>query len=298
MDDLFLKLRRADPHRFALAPLLGLTAGFLANRAHGGAIGYVLLAEMMAGALLTTFGVFVLANARAMFAERAAQLARQQASADAQLLAAERARHRRETAVQARVAASTQKVLLLRDELIAARDEGRQLRQSVYALTGKLTARRDSEVSLNGVSLSEALTLLAEQRNLAREAQARIATLEAAQAALVQQQVEIGRKAAQEAEEVKASLLKLSITDSQRLRNATAPENDQSGRIIELEARIKRLARELESLSGRLAASPAQEAGIASVVKAGGTSDNARIGFLQAMLDANKTLRRQISEAA
>jgi hypothetical protein len=242
--------------------------------------------------------VFVLANARAMFAERAAQAARQQASADAQLVAAERARHRRETAVQARVAASTQKVLLLRDELIAARDEGRQLRQSVYALTGKLTARRDSEVSLNGVSLSEALTLLAEQRNLAREAQARIATLEAAQAALVQQQVEIGRKAAQEAEEVKASLLKLSITDSQRLRNATAPENDQSGRIIELEARIKRLARELESLSGRLAASPAQEAGIASVVKAGGTSDNARIGFLQAMLDANKTLRRQISEAA
>lgn len=293
MDDLFLKLRRADPHRFALAPLLGLTAGFLANRAHGGAVGYLLLAEMMAGALLTTFGVFVLANARAMFAERAAETARRQASADAQLVAAERARHRRETAVQARVAASTQKVLLLRDELAAARDEGRMLRQSVHALTGKLGARRDSEVSL-----SEALTLLAEQRNLAREAQARIATLEAAQAALVQQQVEIGRKAAQEAEEVKASLLKLSISDSQRLRNAAAPENDQSGRIIELEARIKRLARELESLSGRLAASPAQEAGIASVVKAGGTSDNARIGFLQAMLDANKTLRRQISEAA
>lgn len=293
MDDLFLKLRRADPHRFALAPLLGLAAGFLANRAHGGGLGYIMLGEMLAGAVLTTFGVFVLANARALFAERAQRNAQIARRANNVLLKAERARHARETAVQARIAESRRTVLVLRDELAEARTEGRALRQSVSALAGRLRQTTSSEMNL-----SEALAMISEQRNLAREAQARIASLEAAQAALIEQQVEIGRKAALEANEVKASLLQLAITDSQRQRNVAAPDNDQSGRIIELEARIKRLARELESLSGRLSASAPVEAGVASSVSAGGTKDNARVGFLQAMLEANKTLRRQIQEAA
>jgi len=80
------------------------------------------------------------------------------------------------------------------------------------------------------------------------------------------------------------------------MRNMQGPENDQSGRIIELETRIHRLAREIEALSRRNA--PVAEAGVASLVAADGTKDKARIGFLQAMLDANKTLRRQIREAA
>jgi hypothetical protein len=75
-----------------------------------------------------------------------------------------------------------------------------------------------------------------------------------------------------------------------------APENDQSGRIIELETRIHRLAREIEALSKRQTG--VVETGTASLVAAGGTQEKARIGFLQAMLDANKTLRKQIKDAA
>jgi len=132
------------------------------------------------------------------------------------------------------------------------------------------------------------------EQHLATEAASRLAVMESAQEALRQESVELNRRAIQEAEEVKASL-RLAISDSTRERNLAAPQGDQSGRIIELEARIRRLAREIERLSERQPV--VGEAGQASLVKPGGTQDQARIGFLKAMLDANKTLREHMKAA-
>jgi hypothetical protein len=133
-----------------------------------------------------------------------------------------------------------------------------------------------------------------ESEGLSGEAQKRIAALEAAQQALLSQSVEADTRALREADELKASLRQLAISESTRQRNAEGPENDQSGRIIELESRIRRLAREIEKLSNR---QPAAHAGHAGSAPQAAASD-AKVGFLRAMLDANKTLRRQIKEAA
>jgi hypothetical protein len=141
-------------------------------------------------------------------------------------------------------------------------------------------------------SVIERVRGLEETALLAREASERLVAIEQAQASLRQQQVEIDRRAAREAEEVKASLRQFTVTESQRQRNMQAPDNDQSGRIIELETRISELAGELQRLSGRSPAAgeaqPSTEA----------PADEARAGFLRAMLEANKTLRDRIREAA
>jgi hypothetical protein len=122
------------------------------------------------------------------------------------------------------------------------------------------------------------------------EAAEKLRALEIAQESLRRESVELGRRAMQEAEEAKASLRML-ISDSQRARNASAPENDQSARIIELEQRIQRLSHEIERLSQRAPAA-------AEVPAPASKATEARAGFLKAMLDANVTLRRQIKEAA
>lgn len=254
MDAFITQMAKFDPHRLTLAPLFGLLAGFLANRALGGETGWMLAAQMVAGAALVTLGACVASNVSKLLEEQE--------------------REQQLAAVQADQAVQVQHIGLVQAEAERYRLE-RYFREQVLA------ANRRAEAY-------ERKLLQTETRGLPVDIAARLAAIEAAQQQMRVEHVEISRKAAMEAEQVKASLLQLAITESQRQRNVAAPENDQSGRIIELEARIHRLARELESLSSRQVAAAGQ--GPSHAPQAG--PDKARMGFLQAMLDANKTLRQ------
>jgi hypothetical protein len=295
MDSFIARLQRLDPHRIALAPLLGLLAGFLLNRAHDGATGWTMLAEMLLGAMFVTFGAALLANVRRLMAERDRQatMAAQQADAMAMarrqsLVEAEAERYRIERYFREQVINAAQRAERLEQDLLEQRGEANALRRAMADL------QRTPQAEFG--SLAARLEKLEASTRFSEEARRKVAALEAAQEQMRLQQVALDRKAASEAEELKASLLQLAISESQRMRNMNAPENDQSGRIIELETRIHRLAREIEALSKRQTG--VVETGTASLVAAGGTQEKARIGFLQAMLDANKTLRKQIKDAA
>jgi hypothetical protein len=294
MEDFIARVQRLDPHRLALAPLLGLLAGFLLNRAHDGSTGWTLLAEMLLGALFVTFAAAVLANVRRMMADRdrEAVLAAQYADAQAiarrgALVEAEAERYRIERFFREQVINAALRAERLEQDLLEQRGEANALRRAMFELQ-----RPAGEFG----SLAARLEKLEAATRLSEEARRKVDALEQAQAEMRTQQVTLDRRAAAEAEELKASLLQLAISESQRMRNMSAPENDQSGRIIELETRIHRVAREIEALSQRQTG--VVETGTASLVKPGGTQEKARIGFLQAMLDANKTLRKQIKEAA
>ncbi|MBX3459880.1 MAG: hypothetical protein KF696_07930 [Planctomycetes bacterium] len=292
-------LARID-RRLAVAPFLGLLAGFLINRARGGEMGLALLYEMIFGALIVGVGGVLLQQAARLRAEREAEAARQfnalAAQASARRLAlveAETARYRTERMLHEQALQANLRAEHLAIELDQQRSQTGALQQALSALASRVgTSDQSAELQ----KATRRIEKLEAESLAARQARERLAALEAAQDALRRESVEVGMRAMQEAEEVKASLLQLSITESQRRRNIAAPENDQSGRLIELEARIKRLAFEIERLSSRNVATV--DDGEASLVKAGGTQDQARIGFLRAMLDANKVLRQQIRSAA
>jgi hypothetical protein len=235
--------------RILVAPFLGALAGFLLNRARGGAEGYAMLVEMLVGA-----GAVM---AVAWVVHRLGRLTHEVAA-------------RRVAALEALVASEAERYRFQRMVL----DQVAQAETRRPDLTGVIARVRSLE----------------EESRLASEARERLAAIEQAQESLRAQQVEIDRRAAREAEEVKASLRQFTVTDSQRQRNMAAPDNDQSGRIIELEARIQELAGELQRLSGR---SPA-----ATQAADPAPADQARAGFLRAMLEANKTLRDNIRDAA
>lgn len=292
MENLLARLQKADPYRISLAPLLGLLAGFLVNRAHGGEAGWALLAEMLLGSLFLTFAAAVLANISQLLQDRdrhalqAAQQAAQRAEARRQsLIEAESERFRFERFFREQVLNATLRAERLEQALVEQRSEAAALRQAMSRL-------EVGQPRLEIGALAARLEKLENATRVAEEARAKIIALEHAQEQMRAQQVALDRRAAQEAEELKASLLQLAISESQRMRNMAAPENDQSGRIIELESRIHRLAREIEALSSRRETVSAEPAAKAAA------PDKARIGFLQAMLDANKTLRKQIKDAA
>lgn len=258
-----------------VAPFLGALAGFLVNRAHGGEPGWLLVAEMAVGTVL-----FTLAGACGAIVGQASRVAaRRYASvqqesnleqliwSEADAYASARARYEDSIIEQLQTQA-------LREELERNRRNTRKLADALTAVVSHVQSRRAVP---------------------ADEAQIRIRALEAAQHELAARQVELDRKTMREAEEVKSTLLSLSISESQRQRNVVG-DGDQSGRLIELEARIRKLSAEIERLSLRQPSTP--EEGQASKVAAGGTGDGARIGFLKAMLEANQTLRRRIQEAA
>jgi hypothetical protein len=294
METLTQRLRRLDAHHYVVAPVLGLLAGFLVNRAHDGNTGWALFAEMLLGALVVSFAAAVFANVRKLIEERDAQatVARREELQQAQarrsaLIEAEAERYRIERAFREQVLNAAQRTERLEVELHQQRGEANALRRAMASWQ-----RTPAEIG----TLAARLEKLESASRITEEARAKVTALEQAQEQMRMQQVAFDRKSASEAEELKASLLQLAISESQRMRNMNAPENDQSGRIIELETRIHRLAREIEALSKRSA--PVAEAGVGSLVQPGGTQNKARIGFLQAMLDANKTLRNQIKDAA
>jgi len=274
-----------------VAPFIGALAGFLFNRMHAGSTGWALIGEMFAGALLCTIGAAILSQLDALSREsRRRSLLRQlaQAKQDAALVNA-----RRNALIEAEQTRYFENRVLIERQLVADR--------RAQGLEAELSETRRDTVKLANVVAG----LVSHMRNqsggievihLAQEAKARMAALEVAHRELETRQVELDRKTATEAEEVKTRLLQLSISDSQRQRNVAAPEVEGSGRLIELEARIKKLAREIERLSIRQPSST--EAGEASKVAQGGTQNGARLGFLKAMLEANQTLRKQIQEAA
>ncbi|MCA8914555.1 MAG: hypothetical protein KDB90_04015 [Planctomycetes bacterium] len=294
MESFVARMQKLDAHRLALAPLLGLLAGFLVNRAHDGSAGWALLAEMGAGAIMVSFGAAVMSNVSRLMEDRdqeAALLAtaEQQAVLERKraMVEAEAERYRIERFFREQIISVAQRAERLEHDLTAQRAEADVLRRMVAN-----AAPRQAHHDIG--ALASRLEKLETANRLADEAREKIAALETAQEQMLRQQVALDRRASAEAEELKASLLQLAITESQRLRNMAAPENDQSGRIIELESRIHRLAREIEAISSR---QPAQQA-IGTASSANAAPEKARIGFLQAMLDANKTLRKQIKEAA
>ncbi|MBE7492400.1 MAG: hypothetical protein HS108_11665 [Planctomycetes bacterium] len=269
-----------------VAPFLGALAGLLFHRVHAGAGGWALAGEILAGAVLATIGAAIMAQLDALARERArraallaAQNAAQSAARRAELVRAEQQRYLEQRLELERRLESDRRAQDLELELSRTRRDTVQLANVVAGLVQRM--RHDG-------SAAEAVAL-------AEEARRRMAAVEAAQQELALRQVELDRKTAGEAEEVKARLLQLSVTDSQRRRNIEAPDSDASGRIIELEARIRKLAREIERLSARQPV--AAEQGEAGTVAPGGTRDGARLGFLRAMLEANQTLRRQIKAA-
>lgn len=291
MDAFIERVQKFDPHRLSLAPLFGLLAGFLANRAHDGALGWPLLGEMVLGAALVTFGAAVLVNLRKLIDERdreASLLLREQdmlaETRRHQLISAEAERYQVERFFREQILTAARRTEWLEQQLMEQRAEARSLR-SLLATQGS---------GNNGIL--ERLERLEESTQVAEDARAKIIALESAYDRLRAESSDLSRQAVAEVEEVKASLLQLAISDSQRMRNMAAPDNDQSGRIIELEGRIRKLAREIENLSKRQAV--VADSGIASDVAPGGTKDQARLGFLTAMLDANKTLRKRIKDAA
>lgn len=271
------------------APFVGALAGFLFNRVHAGNTGWLLLGEMTVGAALFAFGAVVHGLLDTMAIETArrnaikrqmtlAQAARQTTSRQAELLASEQRRYEQARRLLDRQLAAERHAQGLQLELSQTRRETVQLANVVAGLVSHMRHQVAHPTA-----------------ELAAEARARMEAIEAAQNELTRRQVELDRKTASEAEEVKTRLLQLSVSESQRQRNMEAPEQ-QSGRIIELEGRIRKLAREIERLSQRQAVTV--ETGEASKVAQGGTADGARMGFLKAMLEANQVLRRQIKDAA
>ncbi len=289
--------------RLIVAPFLGLLAGFLLNRARNGELGYALLWEMLFGAVLVSFGAMVVMQVNRMQLERQAEHERQLnalASKASQrriaLVEAEATRYRNERllhqqAIHARTVAEE-----LAIELDRQREQTGMLQKALSALASRVANVDTAPMGVEWRKATARIERLEAESRESGEARERLQALESAQEALRRESVEVGMRAMQEAEEVKASLLQLAISESQRQRNINAPENDQSGRIFELEARIKRLAFEIERLSTRQFA--VVDDGEASKVGGEGTKDSARIGFLRAMLDANKVLRQQIKEAA
>lgn len=282
---------RLAHRQLLVAPFLGALAGFLFNRVHAGATGWAMVGEMFAGSVLCCMGAALLVQLDALGREsRRRNLLRAQLAARRDQSAAEARRVELIAEEQRRYAESR---LLIERQLIADR--------RAFDLENELSQTRRDTVKLANVVaglVSHMRTNAAgmDVLHLAEEAKARMAALEDAQRELATRQVELDRKTATEAEEVKTRLLQLSVSDSQRQRNIAAPDADESGRLIELESRIKKLAREIERLSARQPI--AAESGEASKVAAGGTQDNARLGFLRAMLEANQTLRKRIKDAA
>lgn len=295
MDAFLRQLHSFDRYRLSLAPLLGLLAGFLANRAHGGSTGWALLGEMILGAMMMTFGVTVLTNLSLLVRDRdrEANIALQEQRRELQrrrqaLIEAEARRHHTSRFVHEQLIRANRRAQRLEVELDRQRAEAESLREAVAGVQGGARAGRANQ---DLATMHVRLRRLEAESEFAREARERIDAIEKAQLALVRERGSAGEHT--EADEVKASLLQLAITESTRARNVAGPDNDQSGRIIELEQRIKRLAREIETLSKRQPA--VADDGKPSLVEPGGTADNTRIGFLKAMLDANKTIRKRIA---
>jgi hypothetical protein len=281
------------------APILGMAAGFLVNRARGGAIGVELLLEMLLGGTLLTLGVAGATAIAAIERERTRAHALQlktirdaEARAAAQqrrvMVEAEAARCKGEMSLREQLASTQNRLLALEGRSNSTELRNQLLKRAVIELNGRV-------VPSLGDALADRVAAIEEQQRCMLEAQEKLLALEAAQDALNLSAVALSEQARKDAEEVKASL-KLAISDSQRQRNMHAPEREESGRIIELEARLKRLAREIEKLSGRGHA--VVEEGIASTVTEGGTQDKAKLGFFKALLDANQALRKQIKQAA
>lgn len=299
-DTAFAFIRR---HRLLASPFLGLLGGFLCNRAHGGSAGMTLLAEMVGGAVVLTLGSCVVGHASDLAQDearaQAAQHKRRKAEQAARLESmqqAEAERFRAERTLRDQMQAAAIHVQEMRAELECSRGDTARLQQVLAELAQRVLAQDTNALARELSDAGARIIRLEDALRAAEEARAHAEALEAAQAELAQRQVELDRRTAQEAEEVKASLLKLAVSDSQRRRNVDAPEGEQSGRIIELEARIKRLAREIERLSARQPVAAAE--GEASLVAPGGTGEQAKLGFLKAMLEANQTLRRRIKTAA
>lgn len=265
------RIASRDSARLLAAPFLGMLAGFLLNRARGGAEGFALISEMLLGAMAVVAGCVVLARVARWIESRAVQGQQQLAELH------QEAEVRRMALVQAEAERYRAERLL--------REQASQARAQAAALGNEL--RRATE-KMERI----------ETEGLSAEAQRRIAALEAAQQALLSQSAEADTRSLREAEDLKASLRQLAISESTRQRNAEGPENDQSGRIIELESRIRRLAREIEKLSNRQPAASTGSGQAHSTGSGQAVASEAKVGFLRAMLDANKTLREQIKEAA
>lgn len=298
--DLLQAISRRDPFRLLFAPVLGMAAGFLVNRARDGATGTEMLLEMAFGGTLLTLGVAGAsavaaiererAKARALHEKTLREAQERAAAAQRQLLVeAEAARCKGEIALREQLAETKTRLLALEGRSTSSELRNQLLKRALIELNGRVTP------SL-GDALADRVSAIEAQQRMMLEAQEKLLALEAAQEELNRSAVALSEQARKDAEEVKASL-KLAISDSQRQRNMAAPEREESGRIIELEARLKRLAREIEKMSGRGAAVSAEE-GIASTVGQGGTQDKAKLGFFKALLDANQALRKQIRTAA
>ena len=297
--DFLRTVSRRDPFRLMFAPVLGMAAGFLVNRARSGAVGTELLLEMAFGGTLLTLAVAGASALAAIERERArARALHEQALIEAEaraaaqqrrvLVEAEATRCKGEIALREQLDETQSRLSALEGRSSSAELRNQLLKRALIELNGRV-APSLGDALVHRVSAIEA------QQRMMLEAQEKLLALEAAQDALNRSAVALSEQARKDAEEVKASL-KLAISDSQRQRNMAAPQREESGRIIELEARLKRLAREIEKMSGRGAA--VSEEGIASTVGEGGTKDQAKLGFFKAMLDANQALRRQIRQAA
>lgn len=293
-------ISRRDPYRLLFAPVLGMTAGFLVNRLRSGAVGTELMLEMAFGGTLLTLAVAGASAIAAIERERArARALHEQALREAAQLAAaaqrrvqveaEAARCKAEIALREQLAETQTRLSALEGRSASSDLRNQLLKRALIELNGRVAPTL-------GDALVERVSAIEAQQRMMLEAQEKLLALETAQEELNRSAVALSEQARKDAEEVKASL-KLAISDSQRQRNLAAPEREESGRIIELEARLKRLAREIEKLSGRGAAITAEE-GIASTVAQGGTQDKAKLGFFKALLDANQALRKQISQAA
>ncbi|MCC6572913.1 MAG: hypothetical protein IT462_03895 [Planctomycetes bacterium] len=300
-------VQRRDPHRMILAPLFGLCAGFLTNRLHNGGMGGALAAEMLAGAVIVTLAALLARHLAAMAAEaRADRIAAQRAAVSAELarqaeahrlrIAAEAAHFTQERLFREQTLNAAVRVGVMERELMHSRHETRQLRDAIMAMRGSFDQGAGNSLLADIKAANERILALEHANAEVLEATHRLAGLEQAQNELTRQHIKLTQTQKLEVEEVK-NHLRLAISDSQRQRNIEGPENAESGRIVELEQRIKKLARELEKLSTRTGVVDKDE-GVASLVAPGGTREVARAGFLKALLDANQTLRKQIRAAA
>jgi hypothetical protein len=266
--------------QFLAAPLTGALAGFLVNRAHRGDPGWPMMLEMAAGSALFTLGAVLVSQFNAASERTRRQAVRRHtARIEAEFMRVEQARYEAERARYETVLATVREEEGVRAELARSHTNTRRLASALANVMAHVEKRQTGRLPVRQA-----------------EAQDRIAALEAAQSELARRQVELDQKTVREADELKTRLLQLSISDTQRLRNVAAPEAEHSGRLIELETRIRKLAGEIERLSNRQPA--VMEAGEASKVGTAGTGDGARLGFLQAMLEANQTLRKRIQNAA
>lgn len=310
----------ASPHRLWLAPLFGLALGALVNQVRGDGLGLAMAVELSAGALIATLFAALMVNWGRWIEERVADEARRAEREKARRMAAEENKIKRERAMFEHASLALRKVKELEDGYFKASGEVQELRGMVNTLRSAMggaetvtladelrraqsrlrnleTERRDT-VRIQAVldDATRRIQVLEKDRTAADEAKRRLEAIEAAQSALANQQVELTNRAKREVDEVTASLRQL-VSDSQRLRNMQAADGEKDGRIIQIESRINRLAREIERLSTRTGAAEGDE-GMASLVAPGGTKDKARKGFLKALLDANLTLRKQIKQAA